>query len=162
MDRWCWDISVPFPTSFASSPKRSSKAHLAGMDSMQAANSVSSLPPCGGRAIAFGRTIMRFALLVLGPRRSGVRDLRAFSCRSRANPRSVSRSASLHSPGTRERGNTIDLVSRASAARPGTQGPHEDSKSLHGCPNAIALPTRGRETHRVRGTVLRAFETDAL
>src|SRR5262249_59374612 len=42
------------------------------------------------------------SLFALGPRKSGLPDLRAFERRSRASPRSVSRSASLHSPGTRE------------------------------------------------------------
>ena len=37
--------------------------------------------------------ILRFAILALGPRKSGLPDLRAFDCRSRASPRSVSRSA---------------------------------------------------------------------
>src|SRR3954469_22504251 len=35
----------------------------------------------------------RFAILALGPRKSGLPDLRAFTRRSRAGPRSVSRSA---------------------------------------------------------------------
>src|SRR5262249_24911809 len=52
--------------------------------------------------------IMCFALITLGPRKSGLPDLRTIECRSRVNPGSVSRFASLHSPGTR------DLVSRTS------------------------------------------------
>src|SRR5262245_54809210 len=56
-----------------------------------------------GHTTSCGKPILRFALIALGPRKSGSPDLRAFKRRSRASPRSVSRSASLHSPGTRER-----------------------------------------------------------
>src|SRR5690349_15890532 len=55
----------------------------------------------------------RFALFALGPRRPR-RGLRAFDRRSRASARSVSRSASLHSPGTRDGAQVRDLVSRTS------------------------------------------------
>ena len=72
---------------------------------------------CGPAASA----ILRFASLALGRRKSGIPDLRILKCRSRVYPRSVSRSVSLHSAGTREM-NSRRLVCRESSIVKGDGG----------------------------------------